>query len=209
MISLFEEVIPAWSHPYCGFAGSGRVLKSQSRFVYNKIKNRGRMRAVMKESYLLRKIVISRTEIPFLHGQLIYDYEESSGHIELIVESVSDQVQKVLKSEPKFKIPVSCVTQEFYRMEGLTRCFQVYENRFQLQFPLDTKLNKEAFSMSELLQPYELVELEYKGQKYRGYLANWSRDGNMVALKDRETMQIRLFPLSGVKITLLDSGLKG
>lgn len=94
-------------------------------------------------------------------------------------------------------------------MEGLTRCFQVYENRFQLQFPLDTKLNKEAFSMTELLQPYELVELEYKGQTYCGYLANWSRDGNMVALKDRETMQIRLFPLSGVKITLLDSGLKG
>lgn len=163
----------------------------------------------MKESYLLRKIYISHLEIPFLHGQLIYDYEECSGYIELIVDSVSEQVKNVLKPQPKFKISVSCLTQEFYRIEGLTRCFQVYENRYQLQFPLDTKLKKEEFSMSELLQPYELVELEYEGHKYLGYLANWSRDGKMVALKDRETMQIRLFPLSCVKITLLDSGLKG
>lgn len=167
------------------------------------------MGTVMRESYLLRKILISSTDIPFLHGQLIYDYEECSGYIELIVDSVSDQVQKVLKPQPKFKIPVSCLTQEFYRIEGLARCFQVYENRFQLQFPLDTALKKEGFSMSELLQPYELVELEYEGGKYLGYLANWSHDGKMVALKDRETMQIQLFPLSCVKITLLDSGLKG
>ncbi|MBA4602813.1 hypothetical protein [Thermoactinomyces mirandus] len=163
----------------------------------------------MKESYLLRKVAISDREVPFLYGQLIYDYHECSGHIELILAPVPERLRDTLKPEEKFKIPVACLTQEFYQIQGLARCFQVFENRFQLQFPLETPLKKEAFSMKQLLKPYEFVEIEYKGQNYRGYLVNWSHDGQMVALKERETMQIQLFPLSRVKITLLDSGLKG
>lgn len=163
----------------------------------------------MKESYLLRKIAVSEREVPFLFGQLVYDYQDCSGHIELILESLPESLRSILKPQAKFKIPVACLTQEFYQIEGLARCFQPYENRFQLQFPLETELKKEAFSLKQLIKPYELVEIEYKDQNYRGYLVNWSNDGQMVALKDRETMQIQLFPLSRVKMTLLDSGLKG
>lgn len=163
----------------------------------------------MKESYLLRKIAVSDREVPFLFGQLVYDYQDCSGHVELIMESLPESLRNILKPQAKFKIPIACLTQEFYQIEGLVRCFQPYENRFQLQFPLETELKKEAFSLKQLLKPYELVEIEYKDKNYRGYLVNWSNDGQMVALKDRETMQIQLFPLSRVKITLLDSGLKG
>ncbi|MFD1422691.1 hypothetical protein CLV36_11560 [Laceyella sediminis] len=161
-----------------------------------------------KEAYLLRRLFVSDVEIPFLFAQLIYDYKERSGHVEVLLDEVTDQTQTVLKHQEKFKLPVACVTQEFYRIRGLARCMEMYDKRYQLQFALETPLEKKPFALEELVKPYDMVSVEYAGTVVKGFIVNFSNDGSFLALRDPDTLQIQLFPVGRCKITLLDSGIK-
>lgn len=162
----------------------------------------------MREGYLLRRIRVGGHELPFVFGQLIYDYREESGHVEVVLAEMPQEVRHLMQPQDKFKVPVDCLTQEFYRIGGNARCFQSFEQRYQFQFPLKTKLNKEAFELRELMEPLQLVEIEYQGKRHTRYLANVTKQGDFLAVKDPDSLRIELFPAQQVKLTLLDTGLK-
>jgi 2,3-bisphosphoglycerate-independent phosphoglycerate mutase len=151
---------------------------------------------------------VADVEIPFLFAQLIYDYKERSGHIEVLLDEVTDRTQTVLQQQEKFKLTVACVTQEFYRISGSARCMEMYDKRYQLQFALDTPLEKSSFALAELVKSYDMVAVEFAGSVVQGYIVNFSDDGNFLVLRDPDTLRIQLFPVGQCKITLLDSGIK-